>query len=360
MTTYSLDDIGLIPSTISNIEHRSECNPYNSDNMFPIFTAPMNAVINETNYQEFLNYKINTVIPRGVDFKVRCNLATKTFVAFSLQECASFASLMQYEKTDDIYYVCIDVAQGAMSRLLSLVQKLKEIFGYRIIIMTGNIANPETYFEYAKVGVDFIRCSVGSGSCCTTGKNLGVYYGMASLLKEVRQYKSMVQTNIRECDEVGIISSYKSIPIIIADGGFDTTDKILKALVLGADYVMVGKQFAQCQEACGETIMKTINIEEIITTKIDDAKSIHKVVNTPMDVLHRIYYGMSTIRAQKETGRENIRTAEGIETLVPVTTNLKVWTAELKDNLQSLMSYANVRELVDLTKIKHCIKYVRR
>lgn len=168
MTTYSLDDIGLIPSTISNIEHRSECNPYNTDDMLPIFTAPMNAVINETNYQEFLNYKINTVIPRGVDFKIRCNLATKTFVAFSLQECASFASLMQYEETDDVYYVCIDVAQGAMSRLLSLIQKLKEIFGYRIVIMTGNIANPETYFEYAKVGVDFIRCSVGSGSCCVT------------------------------------------------------------------------------------------------------------------------------------------------------------------------------------------------
>lgn len=358
MTIYNLDDIGLIPSTISNIEHRVECNPYNSDNMFPIFTAPMNAVINETNYQEFLNYKINTVIPRGVDFKIRCELSTKTFVAFSMDEFTTFYWTIP-DDTENVYYVCIDIAQGHMSKLLEYCKAAKKRLGYRMIIMTGNIANPETYLEYAKVGIDFIRCSVGSGSCCTTGKNLGVYYGMASLLKEVRQYKSMVQNNIRECEEVGIISSYKSIPIIIADGGFDTTDKILKALVLGADYVMVGKQFAQCQEACGETIMKTINIEEIITTKIDGKKSIKKVIYTPMDVLHRVYYGMSTIRAQKETGRENTRTAEGIETLVPINTNLKVWTTEFKDNLQSLMSYANVRELVDLTKMKHCIKYVR-
>lgn len=357
--TISLDDVGLIPTVISDIVHRSECSPYNDDNMFPIFTAPMNAVINENNYQQFLDYKINTIIPRGVDFKIRCNLSTKTFVAFSLQECSNFASLIQYEDTDNIYYVCIDVAQGAMSKLLKLVQTLKEKFGYRMVIMTGNIANPDTYLEYAKVGVDFVRCNVGSGSCCLTGKSLGIYYGMASLIMDVYKHKCFVKDNISNCYDLDIESQYKSIPLIIADGGFDNTDKILKALVLGADYVMIGKLFAQCQEACGETVMKTMDIDEIITTKIDNEKSIKKIIKTPMDVLHRVYYGMSTIRAQKETGRENIRTSEGIETLVPVNTNLKVWATEFKDNLQSLMSYANTTNLDGLKQMKHEIKYVR-
>lgn len=195
---------------------------------------------------------------------------------------------------------------------------------------------------------------------CTTGKNLGVYYGLSSLIQEVSKLKQEVQNCFTTSEQYGIECPYKSVPIIIADGGFDTTDKILKALVLGADYVMIGKQFAQCQEACGETIMKTMYLDEVITTKIDDKKSIKKVVSTPMDVLHRIYYGMSTVRAQKETGRENLRTAEGIETIVPINTNLKVWTTEFKDNLQSLMSYANAYDLSDLTKMKHCIKYVCR
>ena len=51
--TYGLNDIGLIPASISDIRHRSECNVYNDDNVLPIFTAPMNAVINEHNYQLF-------------------------------------------------------------------------------------------------------------------------------------------------------------------------------------------------------------------------------------------------------------------------------------------------------------------
>ena len=359
MITYSLDDVGLIPASVSMINHRSECNPYNSDDMFPIFTAPMNAVINEHNYQQFLDHKINTIIPRGVDFKIRCELATKTFVAFSMDEFINFYWTIP-DDTENIYYVCIDIAQGHMSKLLAYCKAAKERLGYRMVIMTGNIANPETYLEYAKVGIDFIRCSVGSGSCCTTGKNLGIYIGMSSLLQEVYNYKHMIQANIADCNALGIDSSYKSAPIIIADGGFDTTDKILKALVLGADYVMIGKQFAQCQEACGETIMKTMYLDEVITTKIDNKKSIKKVVSTPTDVLHRIYYGMSTVRAQKETGRENLRTAEGIETVVPINTNLKVWTTEFKDNLQSLMSYANAHDLSDLAKMKHCIKYVCR
>ena len=88
--THSLDDIGLIPAVVSDINHRESCNPYNEDNMLPIFTAPMNAVINNINYQTFLNHKINTVIPRGVDFEIRKELALKTFVAFGLDEFVDF------------------------------------------------------------------------------------------------------------------------------------------------------------------------------------------------------------------------------------------------------------------------------
>ena len=91
--TYGLNDICLVPARISDIEHREQCNPYNADNMLPLFTAPMSSVINESNYQIFMDNKINTIIPRSVDLSTRYELMSKTFVALSLSEFETFSSL---------------------------------------------------------------------------------------------------------------------------------------------------------------------------------------------------------------------------------------------------------------------------
>ena len=128
--TYGLNDIGLIPAPISDIRHRSECNVYNDDNVLPIFTAPMNAVINEHNYQLFLDQKINTIIPRGVPISRRLELCTKTFVALSLQEFETFFHRHApyiLENIETVAYICIDIANGHMRWLLELCQKAKEI-----------------------------------------------------------------------------------------------------------------------------------------------------------------------------------------------------------------------------------------
>ena len=79
--TYGLDDITLCPAKITTVRYRTECSPYNDDSMLPLFTAPMNSVINEHNYKTFIKNKINTVIPRGVKYKRRFDLSTRTFVA---------------------------------------------------------------------------------------------------------------------------------------------------------------------------------------------------------------------------------------------------------------------------------------
>ena len=50
---YGFNDIWIKPAVISNIEHRAECNPYIEDKILPLFTAPMNSVINEENYKIF-------------------------------------------------------------------------------------------------------------------------------------------------------------------------------------------------------------------------------------------------------------------------------------------------------------------
>lgn len=353
--TYGLNDICLTPAVVTNIKSRSECDCYNVDNMLPLFTAPMNSVINTENYGYFQNNKINTIIPRGVDYKKRFVLSTDTFVALGLEEFDQFLEDFQkvYEEENDLRYICIDVANGHMKHLIDKCAEAKNRYGGRLVIMTGNIANPDTYLEYAKAGIDFCRCSIGSGSCCITACNTGQYAALASLIIGVSNRKKRVLESIRQCKEHYIDGIYKSVPFIIADGGFNTEGKIVKALALGADYVMIGSLFAGCEEACGEEVLKEISSYEIVEKNIDGENSIKEYIEKRILKRHRVYYGMSTKRAQKENGGRGDKTAEGIQRLIPINYRLSDWCENFTDNLRSSMSYSNARTLEEFKETKY-------
>ena len=318
----SFNDICLIPAVVSEIEHRSECDPYLDNSMLPLFTAPMSSVIDENNWQIFKDNKINTIIPRSVNLGTRLDLSDTTFIAVSLSE---FEEIVKYVDFSDCKYICIDIANGHMKKLLNLCKKAKSIFGDKIQLMVGNIANPDTYYEYAKAGIDYIRCGIGSGSCCTTSSNVGgIHFPMVSLIREIREIRNNIKRQI-----YGGEIKYKSVPKIIADGGFNNFDQIIKALAIGADYVMLGKIFAMSEEACGE-VVPTI-----------EGKYVRK------------YYGMSTKRAQTEISGEATKTAEGIETLVPIKYTLAGWCDNFISYLRSAMSYCNSRNLQEFRKNAH-------
>lgn len=342
----SFNDICLVPAIISDIEHRSECNPYLDNGMLPLFTAPMTSVINENNWKIFQENKINTIIPRSVNWETRLDLSDQTFIAVSLSE---FEEVVKYVDFSDCRYICIDIANGHMKKLLDLCKKAKNVFGNRIQIMAGNIANPDTYYEYAKVGIDYVRCGIGTSPICTTSANSGIHYPMVSLLQEINYARKNVVEVITHED----YNPYKSIPKIIADGGFSNFDQIIKALAIGADYVMLGKIFAMSEEACGEVTETVdtdyaIDITDIIVKKNKDIKTIgyNKIYATKAKpVRNRKYYGMSTKRAQSEFGNTELKTAEGIETLVPIKYTLAGWCDNFISYLRSAMSYTNSRNL---------------
>lgn len=52
---YTYKDVTIVPSILSSIEHRSECNPYYENGLLPLFTSPMDTVVNEKNYSMFHN-----------------------------------------------------------------------------------------------------------------------------------------------------------------------------------------------------------------------------------------------------------------------------------------------------------------
>jgi IMP dehydrogenase/GMP reductase len=65
---------------------------------------------------------------------------------------------------------------------------------------------------------------------------------------------------------------------------------------------------------------------------------------------YREYYGMSTKRAQKETGGNGTTTSEGISRPIPVEYNIAKWADNMKSYLISVMSYTNSRNLEDLAQ----------
>lgn len=369
-TFYSLQDISIMPAYITEINHRAECNPYNNDNKLPIFVAPMSSVIDLNNAKIFAFNKLNVVIPRTINLEDRLNVCEEYFIAVGLDEFENKILTLNLEDRKPIK-ICVDVANGHMKKLIDLCAYAKNRFGNKIIIMAGNVANPLVYYDYAYAGIDYIRLSIGSGSACTTAANAAIYTPMASLIDECVSIKKNVERDRR---------NYKSIPKIIADGGFNNYDDIIKALALGADYVMCGKIFAQCEEACGEKLQKFLysdgtykylNYYNAIKAKayIDKANSFLNVLSAKIDInktsepypvtvfneIYRNYYGMSTKKAQKEMGKENLHTSEGIEKMVTVEYSLLGWIDNFIDYLRSAMSYCNVTTL-DAFKTAKIIK----
>lgn len=367
---YELSDVNIVQADISFINHRVECNPYikfpNMDNDFyPVIVSPMGAVTNEHNYKTWLNEKFMCVVPRTVDVEKRLEIMYEAFASFSLNEAEDILRFVDLK--DRTAYVCIDIAHGTMNRLYEVCKYLKHHYGQQMIIMTGNVANPNAYIYYADAGIDYLRACIGTGSRCTTSANVGVHYPTATLLDELRMEKERWEI------EFGRPAPTK----IIADGGIANFDDIQKCLALGADLVMSGSIFAKSWEACGEVgylhpdnlnvmdgIPEKIYIEKIKgfegvlidllkdyeKYKLEIAQATESLAKLRKRKPYREYYGMSTKRAQKETGGKGTTTAEGISRPIPVEYNINKWADNMKSFLVSVMSYTDSKTLKDLAE----------
>ena len=238
------------PAVLSEINSRSECNPFKSG-VLPIFTAPMSTVVDEKNYGIFKKNGIIPIMPRNISLETRYDIAIKgNWAAFSLKEFKElFCNKEKHiDHHDNPYKVLIDVANGHMKQIYDLVREAKELHGKdNIIIMVGNIANPKTYFECYKAGVDYVRVGIGGGSVCCTANCTGIHYPMASLINEVYQEK----INIFKHNNF-LNKKWEEMTKIIADGSIKGYSDVIKALSLGSDYVMIGGLFTSLIESAGD------------------------------------------------------------------------------------------------------------
>lgn len=378
----SYDDIAIVPAVTTSIVHREECDPYRWTCYLPIFASCMDTVVSMENIGEFNKNGISVVIPRGIPFDQRFDYFAhnsggyehENFVAFSLDETERifFDSDSMYREIIDRmididrsyksdkcpFRLCIDLANGHMKCLLDLVKKLrKEYSSKELLIMTGNIANPETYIEYEDAGVDFVRVGIGGGSGCLTSSNTGVHMPYYTLLNEMMQIKKSINGKCK----------------IVADGNIRGYADIQKALTT-ADYVMIGSLFNKAMESAGKTTFGNFywnisgkRILRPIKTLFNRGKEvpkgkyeeIYKDVKRGVVDVYKQFYGQSTKIAQKKSGNKVLKTAEGIVKYNKVEYDLAGWVKNEIDYLRSAMSYTNSKTLVDFQNAK-VIKITQR
>ena len=133
--------------------------------------------------------------------------------------------------------VVIDTAHGHSLGVIRKLKEVKEKYANKIDVIVGNIATAEAALKLVENGADAVKVGIGPGSICTTRIVTGVGYPQLSAVMNVAQALSGT-----------------GVPVI-ADGGVRYTGDICKAMVAGADSVMMGSMLAGTKESPGETVI---------------------------------------------------------------------------------------------------------
>ncbi|QLD87549.1 guanosine monophosphate reductase [Natronomonas salina] len=197
----------------------------------------------------------------------------------------------------------VDVAHGHMERTLDATAELAERFP-ETPLCAGNVATREGVADLAAAGADCVKVGVGPGSHCTTREVTG--FGVPQF--------TAVERCAAEARERGVTT--------VADGGIRTSGDAVKALLAGADAVMMGGFFAGCDESPGEIV------------ELDGQR-------------YKRSRGMSTAAAAEDRDDKNgdVDADEGVEAVTEYTGPVGPRLEEFAAGLRSGFSYAGAHDL---------------
>ena len=131
----------------------------------------------------------------------------------------------------------VDTANGHSQGVLEMIRRLKsDPVAAHVDIIGGQAATREGAQALIDAGADGIKVGVGPGSICTTRVVAGV--GVPQITAIYESAKAAIPAGVP----------------LIADGGLQYSGDIGKALVAGADTVMLGSLLAGCDESPGDLI----------------------------------------------------------------------------------------------------------
>ena len=132
--------------------------------------------------------------------------------------------------------IVIDTAHGHSKLVLKTLENIKNKYK-NLDIVVGNIATRKAALSLINSGADAVKVGIGPGSICTTRVIAGIGVPQLTAIMDVAE-----------------ITKKHTVPLI-ADGGIRYSGDIVKAIVAGADSIMLGSVIAGVEEAPGETII---------------------------------------------------------------------------------------------------------
>lgn len=218
-------------------------------------------------------------------------------------------------KVVDPKFICVDVANGYMSKFIEKCREIRNKYPEKIII-AGNVCTSEGVLELVMNGkVDIVKVGIGSGSCCTTRKQTGI--GMPQL------------SSVIECAD----TAHGLDAHIISDGGLQVVGDFAKAYGAGADFVMSGSMFAGYEESGGELIE-------------ENGKQ------------YKIFYGMSSSTAMNKYsgGVAKYRSSEGKTVKLEYRGPVENTILDIQGGVRSTMTYIGAKKIKDIPK---CATFIR-
>ena len=214
---------------------------------------------------------------------------------------------------DNFSFICIDIPNGYVDRLLKVVAEMRKNFPKHIII-AGNVVTNEISEELILQGADIVKVGIGPGSACTTRRMTGVGYPQLSAVIECS-------------DAVHGISNDQGCGHVIADGGQRFPSCVAKAFCAGADFNMFGSMFSGFEQSGGETVEK-------------DGKK------------YKEYFGSSSNHAMTEYygKKEAHRASEGRYALIPYKGDINIFLQDLLGSLRSTGTYIGARNMKEFPR----------
>ncbi|MFM8351019.1 MAG: IMP dehydrogenase, partial [Actinomycetales bacterium] len=216
-------------------------------------------------------------------------------------------------------FLVVDTAHGHSRAVVEMVRLLKEQTS--VDVVGGNVATRQGAQALVDAGADGIKVGVGPGSICTTRVVAGVGVPQVSAIYEA-----------------SLAARPAGVPVI-GDGGLQYSGDIAKALVAGADTVMLGSLLAGCEEAPGEVVF--INGKQ-----------------------YKSYRGMGSLGAMQSRGQarsfskdryfqddvlsDDKLVPEGIEGMVAYRGPLTAVAHQLVGGLRASMGYAGATSIPEL------------
>ena len=235
--------------------------------------------------------------------------------------------------SDQIKFVCVDVANGYTKFFSEYISDLRKEFP-NIVIIAGNVVTGDQTQELILSGADIVKVGIGPGSVCTTRIQTGVGYPQLSAVIEC-------------ADAAHGLGGH-----VIADGGCTCPGDVSKAFAGGADFVMLGGMLAGHDQGGGEVITKHFANGE--ATRLDNGNFMPHYEERKFVQ----FYGMSSDTANKKHfgGLKDYRSSEGRTVQVPYRGNVKDTIQDLLGGLRSTCTYIGAPSLKQISK---CATFVR-